>query len=188
MPFRTSEARAAYAKRYRQQNRSRIRTQYRAYRQEHRDEIRQKDRERSARDREKRQAGKRAHRERHIDRYQAQDRLRNYGLTPEQFDQLLKAQNNACAICERPFVGIRRGKGQNPPCVDHCHATERVRGLLCGHCNTALGQMDDNPERLQRAIEYLGRTHDPGNPRVVFSLHPLEQADEHRAGWLEKNS
>lgn len=73
--------------------------------------------------------------------------LREYGLTEERFAQILKEQQGLCPIC---LVDI-----QSDPHVDHCHATGEVRGLLCPRCNRGLGMFKDNPEALQRAIEYL---------------------------------
>jgi hypothetical protein len=76
--------------------------------------------------------------------------LRQYGLSIHDYDVLCQRQGNRCAICrqERPLV------------VDHDHQTGRVRGLLCDACNWALGHMEDDPERLRRAIDYLGSTED----------------------------
>lgn len=80
--------------------------------------------------------------------------MRNYlyGVTPEQYDALLLAQDNRCAICRTDTPG-----GRGTWCVDHCHDTERVRGLLCNGCNTGLGQFQDDPDRLKAAAEYLLR-------------------------------
>lgn len=72
-----------------------------------------------------------------------------FGLTPEQVDEMLAAQGSVCAICG---TDAPAGKGWH---VDHCHATGRVRGILCHHCNLALGNMQDDPERLLRAAYYL---------------------------------
>jgi hypothetical protein len=77
------------------------------------------------------------------------ENLRRFGLGVEDYDAMLMHQDGGCAICRRPPDPSRR------LAVDHCHATGRVRGLLCGTCNTALGQMRDDPELLRRAIEYL---------------------------------
>jgi hypothetical protein len=72
-----------------------------------------------------------------------------YGLTPEQYAGLMVKQEGRCAIChgECP-TGWRLA-------VDHCHASGKVRGLLCGNCNTALGKFKDSPELLANAIKYL---------------------------------
>lgn len=73
-----------------------------------------------------------------------------YGITIEQHDAMLVAQGGVCAICKGPPVGIG-----NRLHVDHDHATGVVRGLLCSNCNTSLGKMNDDPERLRAAAAYL---------------------------------
>jgi hypothetical protein len=75
-------------------------------------------------------------------------RKRRYGITEEQYQQMLADQGNACAICRTPFEGIK-------VCVDHCHDTKKVRGLLCDGCNVGLGRFKDSPNLLQRAVDYL---------------------------------
>jgi predicted nucleic acid-binding Zn ribbon protein len=77
-----------------------------------------------------------------------------YGLTPEHYDEMMTTQGNACAICRSTEWP---GKHPGTPHVDHDHTTGEVRGLLCGPCNTGLGQFGDDPARLRAAIEYLGR-------------------------------
>lgn len=75
---------------------------------------------------------------------------RMYGITKEQYDELLAFQNNKCAIC---------GKTQEPDgrrlAIDHCHTTGKVRGILCNNCNNGLGSFGDNIEGMLKAIEYL---------------------------------
>ena len=74
-----------------------------------------------------------------------------YKMTPEEFTFLLESQENKCAICETSDPGGRYNKFH----VDHCHNTEKVRGLLCHRCNYALGYFQDNSSNLLRAIQYL---------------------------------
>jgi len=81
---------------------------------------------------------------------------RIYGLTLEQYDEMLKTQGGGCAICGNPETRIngKTGKVKNLS-VDHCHTTRNVRGILCGACNVGLGKFNDSPELMMRAIEYL---------------------------------
>lgn len=76
-------------------------------------------------------------------------RKTKYGLTLAQFDAMLVAQGFECAICSTPLTDGRRTS------VDHCHATGKVRGLLCGHCNSGLGFFKDSPDKLFAAATYL---------------------------------
>lgn len=82
-------------------------------------------------------------------RQMANWRMNEYGLSPEAFQLMLRRQKNACVICEDTFSA--------EPHVDHCHKSGKVRGLLCGRCNRALGGFRDSPKILERAREYLRR-------------------------------
>lgn len=75
--------------------------------------------------------------------------FREYGLYPWQYDKMLKDQNNLCAICRLPEPSGRY------LAVDHCHTTNKVRGLLCINCNNGLGRFKDNVLALEKAIKYL---------------------------------
>ena len=80
-------------------------------------------------------------------------RLKRYGLTFESYADMVVAQGDKCAICGS---SEKRGAGDRWH-VDHCHKTGRTRGLLCGLCNTGIGQMQDDPARLRAAANYLER-------------------------------
>lgn len=73
--------------------------------------------------------------------------LRKYKLSDADFSLLLARANGVCEICASPFQGA--------PHVDHCHATGKVRGLLCSQCNTALGLFKDSVGHLRSAVDYL---------------------------------
>jgi hypothetical protein len=82
---------------------------------------------------------------------------RMYGISLEDYARMLKEQGGVCKICKRPER--MRWKHKRVPMkltVDHCHATGRVRGLLCKKCNSILGYAEDQPLVLFRAAEYLG--------------------------------
>jgi Recombination endonuclease VII len=70
-----------------------------------------------------------------------------YGISIEDYNALLAQQGGACAICrKRPAYRL---------CVDHCHATKKVRRLLCRGCNFGIGYFGDDPRLLRAAAAYL---------------------------------
>lgn len=83
---------------------------------------------------------------------------RYFGMTPEQYDEMLKNQNNACAVChqEEKLINHKTGK-LSPLSVDHCHATGKVRSLLCNRCNVTLGRVADSPALLRKLADYVER-------------------------------
>jgi hypothetical protein len=82
---------------------------------------------------------------------------RNFGITAEDYDQMLSSQNGGCAIC-----GATECSSGVALAVDHCHRTGTVRGILCRDCNTTLGKFNDDRNRLRKAIEYLDRAETEG--------------------------
>lgn len=80
-------------------------------------------------------------RERHL--------VRKYGVTFKIYMEMLAIQDGKCAICSRPQSESRMLD------VDHDHATNEVRGLLCSTCNRLIGYAADSVPRLQAAVDYL---------------------------------
>lgn len=68
------------------------------------------------------------------------------GMTYARYLEIFQAQGGLCLLCLQAHATL---------CVDHCHTTGRIRGLLCQPCNTALGGFKDSPEMLARALQYL---------------------------------
>ena len=71
----------------------------------------------------------------------------SYRITLLQFEQMKNKQKNKCKICKQIFI--------RTPHVDHCHKTNKIRGLLCSSCNSGLGLFKDNSQILKQAIKYL---------------------------------
>lgn len=76
---------------------------------------------------------------------------RRYGITYDQYVDLLNKQNGVCAICEQ----TEPHSSKKNLSIDHCHKTGIVRGLLCSECNTGLGKFKDDIKLLNKAKEYL---------------------------------
>lgn len=81
---------------------------------------------------------------------------KHFGITLSQYNKLKESQNGVCAICGKPET-IFDSKQQKlrELSVDHCHTTGKIRGLLCSHCNHAIGKFNDDVDLLQKAINYL---------------------------------
>lgn len=89
-------------------------------------------------------------------------RMRSLGSTVLQYIACLYFQDNCCSICRRRFEDIAPRKGANGATwntrvIEHCHATNTFRGVVCHNCNTLLGHAKDNPITLQSAVAYLDR-------------------------------
>lgn len=88
------------------------------------------------------------------DRWKSQKRdsylNKMYGISLNGFMALLESQHGMCAICAREI-----GDGGNELHVDHDHKSGRVRGILCGRCNRGIGQFNDDPALLKKALDYL---------------------------------
>ena len=77
---------------------------------------------------------------------------RDFGISLDNYKQVLSAQGGVCILC-----GGRNKSGWDLA-VDHCHASGKIRGLLCSSCNTGLGMFKDSPDLCERAAEYLRRS------------------------------
>lgn len=97
---------------------------------------------------EKRNATKRQWRKDNPGYHRPYSNFYRYGVTEERYKEMLDSQGGACAICG----GIKRLG------VDHCHNSKKVRGILCMHCNTAIGHLKDSTELFQKAIQYLQKS------------------------------
>ena len=75
--------------------------------------------------------------------------MRKFGMTIEEYDSMLLAQNGVCAICSTTCsTGYSLA-------VDHDHTTGKIRALLCKNCNTAIGLFKENTDTMTKAIDYL---------------------------------
>jgi len=74
-----------------------------------------------------------------------------FGLTPEEREQMIIAQNYKCEICSREILNIDSPIWS----IDHCHDGNYLRSMLCKPCNSALGLFKDNPEILRKAADYI---------------------------------
>lgn len=94
---------------------------------------------------------------------QRRARLREYGITPDEYNAMWVLQGGRCRICQRE-ADLQ---------VDHCHDTGKVRGLLCGPCNKALGLLRDDVTTLLAAVSYL-KPDPPQSTPVVTLRAPID--------------
>jgi len=78
----------------------------------------------------------------------------NYGISLEEYNNILNKQNGGCALCGMTQEESLKIDGRHL-CVDHCHNTGINRGILCSNCNRGLGLLKDNVDIFKNAIEYL---------------------------------
>ena len=100
---------------------------------------------------------------------------RSTGISLADYDAMRKRQNGACAICKRSGQAL---------CVDHCHACGKVRGLLCGKCNSVLGFCDDSPAHLLAAAAYLRASCDQAPASSMTSVASVETGQSRAHGVI----
>lgn len=100
--------------------------------------------------------------------------IREFNLTVDDYETIVRFQKGVCAICGRP---PKPGKALS---VDHCHITGLVRGGLCWLCNRLLGIFRDSPEQLQKALDYLK------NPPATVALGAPRYAAPGRVGTKKR--
>lgn len=71
-----------------------------------------------------------------------------FGITLEDYERMFRKQRGRCGICNRHAKTFTKSLA-----VDHCHKTGKIRGLLCGMCNSFLGRIHDDPKPI---IKYFG--------------------------------
>ncbi len=141
--------------------REKVRAARGRYRETHKEELRERRRLRLQNDphfRERKRA-----RGREWQRRKRYDKV--YRISLADYDAMRKRQNGACAICKRSGQAL---------CVDHCHACGKVRGLLCGKCNSVLGFCDDSPAHLLAAAAYLRVSCDQAPASSMTSVASVE--------------
>ncbi len=151
------ECRSSYQKQWREENKESLAETRAKYREENKEEINYRQRELYALNREDRTAKDRAYRALNREETNRKSRLRYrnyckkrvqpYGLTVEELEVMLKAQENKCAICE---CVPNQGKVLH---IDHNHTTGKVRQLLCQACNQRVGHMEHG--LALKTLEYL---------------------------------
>jgi hypothetical protein len=132
----------AYAKEYYRRNKDECKKFQRNYYLKNKDACKEKARVYAAKNRHRTRARARL---RHL--------LSAYGLTPEQFKELAANQGGKCPLCDRQLQLSADGLNSHQAPVDHCHKSERVRGILCVNCNLGLGLVE-REGWLDRALAY----------------------------------
>lgn len=81
--------------------------------------------------------------------YRLRKAAERLGLDPDMVVKHFEDHDGLCDICRRPPVSRKRLT------IDHCHKRMIFRGLLCGDCNTAIGLLGDDPDRMRAAAAYV---------------------------------
>lgn len=140
------ERKAANARRFRQNNPAKVKAAKHRYYEDNKAHVNKKAAEWRRLNPEKRKAIAIAWNRRHPDQRKHYQLVCLYGISLDEYRSLLSEQGGKCALCRRAKRRL---------CVDHCHDTGVVRGLLCVPCNGALGKLGDTSESLARAVAYL---------------------------------
>jgi|WetSurSiteA1Bulk_404760.scaffolds.fasta_scaffold00089_5 hypothetical protein len=150
-----------YAKDYREKNKEIIRIDKKKYREKNKEKITKHKKEYWENNKNRFQEKRKKYYQNNKEIINKSKLIKLFGITIDEYYHMFDSQNGRCAVCGRPQSECSRAFA-----VDHIHIDgyekfsiqekrKYVRGLLCVSCNTALGKLQDDPEILQNAIDYL---------------------------------
>ncbi len=105
----------------------------------------------------------------HGDKYKDSPLKSDFGISLEQYNQMLLSQKGCCDICGNPETATRSGRIK-ALAVDHCHESGFIRALLCNACNVGLGAFGDDVDRMKAAIAYLEKHRDAQKNSNIISI------------------
>jgi len=150
-----------YNKKYERKNRERLATYRKNWYEKNKERCLKKCAEWAAKNKKKTQKYKKRYIMNHKDRHRSSKLKCKYGITLEEYNQMLKKQNGVCAICKQSETIQNQYKCCNLV-VDHDHETKTVRKLLCRRCNSVLGLVGENLEIILAMANYLKEYSDGG--------------------------
>lgn len=143
----------ACSSQYRRDNRKKTNERQQRYRADNPERTNAYSRKWRAENPEKVAASLRSWEERHQEHRRNYNRMvslrKLYGMSLEEYENIMERQDGGCAICGRKPGSKRKHH------VDHDHETGKIRGILCSQCNTGLGMFSDDIEKMKTACIYL---------------------------------
>ena len=128
----------------------------RQWRQKNSDYVNEKIREDRLINPEKYREWEREQRNKDVEKSRYRDVLKKHKISADDYNELVLSQNNLCKICGKEETKKSRTKGEICRlALDHNHDTGKIRGLLCHHCNAAIGHLKEDIQLFHNAIEYL---------------------------------
>jgi hypothetical protein len=124
-----------YNRKYYQANKEKRKQQFRKYREENAEYFRNYMREYQLKNKDALSESRRAWR---------------YGMTVDEMNERLEEAGDICPICHAAY-----GTETTKKCIDHCHETGEIRGIICNKCNIAAGMLQDDVQAVKRLAEYL---------------------------------
>jgi hypothetical protein len=139
-------------------NKEKVRKIKERYRISHREKLRESGRiyarNRRFKDPEKCRKKRRIWRKNNPNKVKNEKLKQKFNLNLEDYNLIIKKQKNRCGICNQKFE-LNDPNNLKYPCVDHCHKSKKIRGILCRKCNTGIGGFNDNKHLLKRALNWL---------------------------------
>jgi hypothetical protein len=148
---------AVYQKTNYEKKKEEIRMQQKSYYQRNKEKVKAAAKQYALSNKEKIREREKARRARNPSAYHAYFVKRKYGITIEQYNQMLADQKGICATPNCMNDGSE-DKRRRRLFVDHCHTTGKVRGLLCCTCNRVLGMLKESPPLIRGLADYIERT------------------------------